>query len=173
MRYLGGGHSRGDAEGGDGPEDRRLRRVEQLRRMSDAESADEARRHQQSRWRTPSLVEHAKRHARDFTEILGAPLTPTELDECSRVVLYSWSRLFTELERSGLVSYIFTYQVQGKDATLAVITRADLMRTAFPLRDVDLWWKRHLAAVEVTERARRLGLRGTRLRCDGCGADDI
>ncbi|MCM8748138.1 hypothetical protein NET02_03185 [Thermomicrobiaceae bacterium CFH 74404] len=103
-------------------------------------------------------MEHAKRHARDFTEILGAPLTPTELDDCSRVVLHSWNRLFTELERSGMVSYIFTYQVQGKVATLAVVTRAGLIRTVFPLRDVDLWWKRHLAAVEVTERAKRLGL---------------
>ncbi len=75
--------------------------------MTDEQFAAEVRQHQRARWRPASLLAHAKAHAQDFAEILGHPLTPTELDGLSRAAIWSWDRLFTELDKADRLSYIF------------------------------------------------------------------
>ena len=74
--------------------------------MTNEQLATEVREHQAARWRPAMLREHAKDHANDVSEILGRPLPPSELHELSRTVLHIWDRLFTELDRRVMASYI-------------------------------------------------------------------
>jgi len=126
--------------------------------MTDEQFAAEVRQHQRASWRPASLFARAKAHAQDFAEILGHPLTPTELDGLSRAAIWSWDRLFTELDKANRLSYIFFSRLERRGGILVVATREGLVRTAFPIRRIDLWLRRHSAAVEATDRARGLGL---------------
>lgn len=144
--------------GGSHLEDLRQKRLDQLHGMTDEQFAAEVRGHQAASWRPSKRLEHAKDHASDFGEILGRPLTPSDLDALSHVALRSWDRLFTELDRGGDVSYIFVSRLTDLGDILVVATRRRTIRTAIPMPSIESWLKRHQAAVEVTDRAKNLGL---------------
>lgn len=144
--------------GGSPIDDRRRRLVEHLQGMSDDEFAAVVRSYQRARWRAAKLAKHAREHARDFAEVLARPLARNEIAALSQATLRSWERLFVELEPSGHVSYIFASRLTEEGDILLVATRRGLLRTAIPMRSIDRWVQRHGAAVEVTDRAKKLGL---------------
>lgn len=144
--------------GGSELEDRRRRLIEHLQRMSDEQFAAVVRREQAARWRRAKLTAHAREHARHFAEILGRPLTPSELDALSQSALQSWERLLVELGPDGQVSFIFVSRLTALGDILLVAARGGFIRTAIPMRSVNRWQQRHGAAVEVTHHAKKLGL---------------
>jgi hypothetical protein len=139
-------------------EARRLRRLEQLQAMSDEQFAAEVGAHQAANWRPTRLTVHVQAHRRDFLDLLGGALTPEAVATLSRDVLSTWDRLFTELERDGTVSYTFTRSLPQSDHAIILIVRTARIRTLFPTEAFADRLERHPAAVEVTDRAKRLGL---------------
>lgn len=148
--------SAGGEIGGDEQAELRKRREEQLRMMDDTAFASEVRQHQAARWRPASLRSHARKHWQDFEALLGHGLAPSWLSEVSLLALYTWDRIFTEMDRQGSISYAFASRLTTSGAILVVITRQGLIPTAIPMPSVEDWLMRHKAAVEVSNRARRL-----------------
>ncbi len=116
------------------------------------------RRFQASTWRERNLQRHVRKHRRDFLRILGRTLSGPELRTLSREVVQSWDRLFTEVEPNGLVTYHFVRLLPAPGVAMIVVTRDAEVRTAFPSDRLPLWMHRRRAAVEVTDRAKRLGV---------------
>ncbi len=135
----------------------RRRRLQQLRAMTDEQFAAEVRHHQGSQWRSARLLAHARSHAEDFEELLGRQLSPPELEALSRGVLRAWDRLFTELQSYG-ITYYFLRSLPDPDSAIIVITRGGYIRTVFPTATLSQLWRRRPAAIEVTGRAKGLGL---------------
>jgi hypothetical protein len=145
--------------GGSHLEDLRRTRLEQLRAMTDEQFAAEMREHQAARWRPSALREHAKKHWRDFEDAMGHGLGPSELQEMSSAALRSWDRLLTGIDPGfRQITYTFVTRLTGGGAILVVITRGQWIRTAIPVDDFDRWLGRHGNLVEVTDRAKRLGI---------------
>jgi len=125
--------------------------------MTDEQFAAEVRYHQTSRWRRARLLAHARNHAEDFEELLGRQLSPSELETLGRDVLRAWDRLFTELQPDG-VTYYFLRPISGPESAIIVVTRGGYIRTVFPSASLSRLWRRRPACIEVTERAKGLGL---------------
>lgn len=144
--------------GGSQIEDLRQRRLGQLRQMSAEEFAAEVRRHQAARWPRMRLLEHTKEHRRDFEELLGQALTPSEFQELSHTVLHAWERLFTGLDRRAEVWYAFVGRWSVQRGILVVVTRAGRIRTTMPMDMLEPWLRRRTEMIEVTDRAKSLSL---------------
>lgn len=133
----------------------RSQRLAQLAALSDAELRAEIAAAQQTQWRQTRLVEHAKDHRLHFQRLLGAALTPSQLEELSRLVAQSWDRLFTEIDATGTISYLFLAQWKQSDATMVVaVSRDGKMRTCYPTKDIVEWLDRHPNIVEITNRVK-------------------
>lgn len=139
------------------PEDLRRQRLAQIHRLTEEQFAAEVRRHQASRWRAGRFVSHARAHAQDFEEALSHTLSPPELEALSQDILQSWQQLFTELQQDG-ITYYFLRSLPSRDAAIIVVTRGGFIRTTFPAQRLAQLWQRRPAAIEVTDRAKRLGL---------------
>lgn len=139
-------------------DDRRQRRLAQLTQMADDEFAAEVREHQNARWSSARLITHARDHRRHFEKILGRRLSPDELQNLSRAILTAWDRLFTDLEPDRSATYVFVRTIAELDHAMIVIVRGGRIRTTFPTESLVRWLARQPIVVEVTERARRLGL---------------
>lgn len=126
--------------------------------LSDDDFAAEVRRHQAAHWRPGRLVEHARKHRRDFTALLGRALSAAETAALTHGVLRSWDRLFAELGPDGSITCHFAQSLSISDAAIIVVTRGSFVRTAFPTKSLHRWSRRKRAIIEVTERAKRLGL---------------
>jgi hypothetical protein len=126
--------------------------------MSDEQFAGEVRAQQAATWRPTRLAVHVQAHRRDFLELYREALTPEAVATLSREILATWDRLFTELERDGLASYTFTRPLPESDHAIILIVRTGRIRTLFPTEAFADRLDRHPAAVEVTDRAKRLGL---------------
>lgn len=135
----------------------RQQRLVQLAGMSDGEFVDEVRSHRQARWRRASLKEHARKHWKDFEDLFGRRLSPSEREEATATALASWDRLLTELDSQGNISYAFAARWTQGYGILVVVTRAGKVRTALPMADLGRWLTRHPAIIEVTECGKRLG----------------
>lgn len=157
---MGGGPISGSDAGGwgSGHAGRHHLSVQQLARMADETFAAEVRQHHAARWSRGRLLAHVKKHRRDFEEIIGRALTPSDLDELSRAVLWSWDRLFRGREVDGKVTYCFVSRWSTYKGILVVATRDGRIRTLIPMDLLDEWLQRHSYLVEVTDRAKRLGL---------------
>lgn len=143
--------------GGGQLEDWRRQRVAQMRRMTDQEFLAELRRHQASPWRQPKLLEHVKKHRADLKEFFGPTLAPSECERLSLEILRSPDRVFTELRPGGAVTYFFI-RLHGDRGIIIVATRGGFIRTMLPAEEFMKWLGRHPAVIEVTERAKGLGL---------------
>ncbi len=137
--------------------DLRQRRQAQLAAMDDQAFADEVRAHQEARWRGPALIEHAKEHRRHYAAVFGKAFSAPELDEISRTAMVSWDRLFTGLQFDQS-AYMFVSEWTSGGAMLVVVARDQRIRTVLSTRSLDTWLARHQYVIEVTDRARRLGL---------------
>jgi len=139
---------------------RRAQRLVQLQRLSDEEFAAELRQQQSSRWAEGDLVAHARKHRGDWVYLLGRPISPSEVTNYSDTVLTAWDRLFTGLEPDGRVTYAFVGSWPGQGGIIVVATREGRIRTAIPMSDEKLgfWLERHTELVEVSGRAKSLGL---------------
>lgn len=139
-------------------DERRRHRIEQLAGMTDTEFAAEVSWHQTLRWqRRTRLARHAESHRFDFEDLMGRSFSAAELVELSYEVMRTWERLFTELESDG-VTYTFVRSLADPDTAIITVTRNGSIRTTFPTRSLTRRLQRHPAAIEVTDRATRLGL---------------
>jgi hypothetical protein len=123
--------------------------------MSDQELLEEVRHHQRATWRRSALLEHAKKHQRDLSSEFGQAIAPAALKDLTSTILRSWDLLFTELDRDGMVSYLFVRRL-ADEMGIVVVCRAGRVRTLFVAERLDLWKARHPAIVEVTDRVKRL-----------------
>lgn len=126
--------------------------------MPDQDFAAEVRQHRAARWQVANLDDHVDAHRRDFLEAIGQPLSKGELEILSGEIRQAWDRLFTELEHTGAVSYVFVRVLPDPDHAILVVTRGGRVRSTFPTRHFSRWRGRHPAAIEVTDRAKRLEL---------------
>jgi len=101
---------------------RRIERERQIAAMSDRQLATEIRRHQQAQWRSTDLLEHVKKHQRQYAAYIGHAVGPSEIEEISKLVLTSWDRLFSNIDVSGVVSYTFLAHWQASDVLLLEFT---------------------------------------------------
>jgi len=135
-----------------------IERERQIAAMSDRQLATEIRRHQQARWRPTDLLEHVKKHQRDYAEFFGHAVGPKEIEETSRLVMQSWDQMFTSLDREGRVSYTFASNWEPAQARVFVIVSGDgRIKTLIPSQQFARYLARHPELVEVTERVRKIG----------------
>jgi hypothetical protein len=135
-------------------------RQAQLDALSDEQFTREVRLHQRAKWRRQDLVNHTRDHRQDWEKVAGRALAPTEIAEVSEVCLRTWDRMFTGLTEDKPVTFCFASLWDAAGSIILAATRDGAIRTAIPMRPGELqrWIGRHPEIVEVTERARRLGL---------------
>jgi hypothetical protein len=134
-------------------DERRNRRERELAELSDEELRAEVLVHARSRWPPAPLLEHAKKHSRDWQSVYGSPLTPSQIETLSDEVLGDWTRLFTGLVRGG-VTYVFARE-GPRGAMLLVVTRNGTIRSVLPSHTLERWIRRNEHYIEVTDRAHR------------------
>ncbi len=135
-----------------------MERDRQLKAMSDQALAAEVEWHTQAEWNQNKLLEHVKDHQRDYALFFGQPVGPKEIEETSKLVMQSWDRLFTGLDRLGRVSYTFSSNWEPAQARVfVVVSGVSRIRTLIPSQQFGRYLGRHLELVEVTKRVRDAG----------------
>lgn len=135
---------------------RRNKMESRVSAMSDRALRAEVERQSQATWNRSRLLEHVKKHQRDYERLFGHPVGAAEIEELSYLVIRSWDRAFIGYEADGRISYTFAAKWEaGKSTVLLTVTRTGTIRTLMPTDFLSRFLGRHPELVEVTQRVRR------------------